>query len=108
MTNQQYEIRLAASCYFQDNTTVIVPPYYYDHIVNAYNHSKLEWRPDQAAALALFSAFYDGVLQLSELTIEGHDALCRAEEYLREGKIQIANKQQEKSGPPSGVGDKTH
>jgi len=84
MTSQHYEVRLAAASYFQINTTVIVPPFYYDHIVNAYNQSQLEWNPDQAAALVLFSAYYDGTLQLSDLTIHGHKALEWAEEHLRE------------------------
>jgi len=97
MTSQQYEVRLAAACYFQINTTVIVPPFYYDHIVNAYNQGQLEWNPDQAAAFVLFSAFYDGVLQLSELTIHGHKALEWVEEHLRETELQTGNQQQQKT-----------
>lgn len=77
MTNQQYDLRLAIA-YYLDNEAIIIPPYYHDHIVDAYNRGPLTWDADQAAALTLFSAYYDSVLQLSDLTYPGLIALRRA------------------------------
>lgn len=77
MTNQHYELRLAIACYL-DNERILIPPNYHDHIVNAYNHSSLTWNTDQAAALTLFSAFHDGILQLNDLSYPGQLALRKA------------------------------
>ena len=46
--------------------------------MNAYNRGPLPWDADQAAALTLFSAFYDGVLQLNDLSYPGQLALRKA------------------------------
>ena len=77
MTNQQYDLRLAIACYL-DNEAIIIPPYYHDHIVNAYDRGSLAWDVDQAAALTLLSAFYDDVLQLNDLSYPGRLALRKA------------------------------
>ncbi len=82
MTNQHYDLRLAMACYLINDIRVIIPPHYHDHIVNAYNHSSLTWNSEQAAALTLFSAFYDGVLQLKDLSLPGQKALHWAEQHI--------------------------
>jgi len=87
MNNQHYDLRLAIACYL-NNENIIVPPYYHDHIVNAYNRSKSEWVVEQAAALTLFSAFYDDVLQLKDLSYPGQIALVWAENHINDLNIQ--------------------
>lgn len=81
MTNRYYELRQAIACFLKDVNT-FVPPYYHNHIVNAYNRSRMSWNTEQTAALTLFSAFYDGVLQLDELSYPGQIALLWAENHL--------------------------
>ena len=87
MTAQHYDLRLAIACYLI-NENIIVPPYYHDHIVNAYNRGKSEWVAEQAAALTLFSAFYDGILQLKDLSYPGQVALMWAENHIDDLGIQ--------------------
>ncbi len=95
MTNQHYDLRLAIACYL-DNESMIIPPYYHDHIVNAYNHNQLTWVVEQAAALTLFSAFRDNVLQLTDLSYPGQVALMWAENHTDDLKIQAINSSIEK------------
>jgi hypothetical protein len=82
MTEQHYELRLAMACYFQTSENIIIPSRFHDEIITAYAESGLEWNPDQAAALVLYSAHYEGILHPEQLTIYGHRALAWAEEHL--------------------------
>jgi len=82
MTEQHYNLRLAMANYFKEGTTVIIPPHYHDHIVNAYNQGNLDWDADEAASLTLFSAYYDGVLKKDDLSFPGNKALQWAEQHI--------------------------
>ncbi len=86
MIKQHYDLRLAIACYMK-NEHIIVPPYYHDRIINAYNRSQLAWNSEQAAALTLFSAFYDGVLTLEDLTYSGQVSLMWAENHINDLSI---------------------
>jgi len=81
MTKQHYDLRLAIACYLI-NDDIIVPPYYHDHIVGAYSRSQSKWIVEQAASLTLFSAYYDDVFQLNDLSYPGQVALVWAENHI--------------------------
>ena len=89
MTKQHYDLRLALACYFM-NDNFIVPPIYYDHIVNSYNRNKIVWDVEQVAALTLFSAFYDGVFELKDLIYPGHVALIWAENHIDNLNVNLS------------------
>ncbi len=85
-TDQYYDLRLAVSCYFPEDAEIIIPSYYYDHIINTYNRGHLPWNMNQAATFTLLSAYYDGVLKKSDLSFAGKIALRWAHhniDYLR-------------------------
>jgi len=50
--------------------------------VRTYNDNKKVWNVEQAAALTLFSAFYDGVLKFNDLSYSGQVALMWAENHI--------------------------
>ena len=51
---------------------------------NAYNRNQLKWEVEQVAALTLFSAFYDDVLQINDLSYPGQVALIWAENHIED------------------------
>lgn len=87
MNNQQYLLQLEVMCFFDENSRVVIPPYYYDHIINTYKHNAVEWDYKKAAALTLFSAFYDGVFEPYQLSYSGKSALAWAEQHIEDFAI---------------------